>query len=207
MTINSIRLPYIAEQINKDLGFVVMFPDKTGNVYIMKEVPLELQKSATRAKYLKDYGLKPMVSFGVADDGILEVYGETKSPKALEKAQFLLESKFGINYLLAHGYITRDHALGMVAGAVLSKSAGEITVEQAVLTASAIYETVKAKNEKEINTWLGVSSAQLKRIAMSQDQTIAPETVAPKTVQTIEVASEEVVTVDAVTKTPRNTKK
>ncbi len=206
MAINSIRLPYIAEQISKKDGFVVMFPDKTGDVYVLADVPMELQKSVTRKAYFERLGIKPSVQFTVADDGILEIFGTAKNPKTLEKAQMLLESKFGLNYLLAHGYVTREHALGMVAGAVLAKSAGEISIDQAVATASAIYENVKAKNEKEINAWLGVSSSQLKKIAASQDQTVSPETIAPETIQTIEIKSEEVVTTNAVTTEPRNSR-
>lgn len=205
MAINAIRLPYIAEQISRKDGFVVMFPDQTGNVYILSEVPLEVQKKASRKAFFERFGIKPSVQFSVADDGILELSGEAKNPKVLEKAQALLESKFGLNYLLAHGFVTREQALGMVAGAVLSQSAGEVSVEQAVITAAAIYDNAKSKNEKEINSWLGISASQLKKISAAIDLE-SPADLEPKTVQTVDVTSE-AVTEGAVTKTPRNTKK
>ena len=204
MSINAIRLPYIAEQISRKDGFVVMFPDQSGSVYILSEVPLEVQKKATRQAYFERLGINPSVQFAVADDGILEVFGESKNPKVLEKAQSLLESKFGLNYLLAHGFVTREQALGLVAGAVLAQSAGEISVGQAVITASAIYDNAKSKNEKEINSWLGISSAQFKKISASVELD-NPSDLYPETVQTVDVNSE-TVTVESVTVEPRTAK-
>lgn len=204
MAINSIRLPYIAEQISRKEGFIVMFPDRSGDLYAMDSVPIEVQRASSRQEYIKKHNLKPIAAFEIASDGILEVYSSAKNPKVLEKAQVLLESKFGINYLLAHGYVSKGQALAMVAGAVMAQNAGEMSAKDAVETANTIYETVKAKNQNEINAWLGVSSAQIKRISATKDLSV-PSDVSPETIQTVDVNSE-AVTIEAVTVEPRTTK-
>jgi hypothetical protein len=198
--INSIRLPFIAEMISKKGGFVVMFPDSTGNVYRMNSVPIEVQRSSSRAEYMKKHNLKPVAVFEVAFDGILEIYSDQADPSLMKKAQDLLEKKFGISYLLVHNYITKVQALAMVSGAVLAHGGGDLSVSDSVTMAESAWQVARTKNVAEIHSWL--DSNEQKAIAASKDMS-DPEDLSPAAIQTIDVQSENVVTVDAVTTEPR----
>ena len=133
----------------------------------MDSVPMEVQRSTSRAEYLKKHSLKPIAVFEVATDGILEIYSDHSDPSLMKKAQDLLEKKFGISYLLVHNYITKVQALAMVSGAVLAHGGGDLSVSDSVAMAESAWQVARTKNIVEIHSWL--DSNEQKAIAASKE--------------------------------------
>lgn len=167
MALNLIRLPYIAERVSKKDGYVVMFPDGTGKVYHLMSVPTQLQQAATRDKYIKARKIEPCGILAVDPDGLLTLV-DVSNPSVQGKICALLEDRFGITYLLSHGYITKEIALSMVATGFVSAEGMEAS--DAVRVSEKLFGIVQQGQREEFRNWLGVSDSQVRKLTGSPDE-------------------------------------
>jgi uncharacterized protein YqgQ len=174
--LNSVRLPFIAELLKKK-GFVVLFPDQSGNIYLFPdEVPIEAQRESTRTDFLEKHGYKP-IAFLEIENGLLTCYG-----KSADLVKTLIDKRYTINYLLAHGFLTRELAQGKIATALVSQGASQVQPSDAAKVAASLVQELPFLDQER----LAFSMNQALKKSVNKSLPSA-ETNAPIEVQAVEL--------------------
>jgi hypothetical protein len=174
MAIRSIRLPYLAEPIGKKDGFVVMFPDGTGEAYILKALPPEIQYPDKRLEFFAANSIKPSIRFEVIE-GLLQpsiLIQSDLANKAVSKIATTVDvigGKYQISYLLAHRYLQPEHAIAMVAGSLIDDV---INSEQAVAIANRAYAEYKDQERESRYRAIGLTETKVLRYLTATSTTV-----------------------------------
>lgn len=163
----SARRPYVAKEFistpdpskkAKDRQYFVMFPDKSGNVYLLKQVPPFLRFEDKRQAYFTEKKIEPAVTLQVCDDGILEIVNHTWNPTLDQDVNSFLESddnELSVAWFLSWGYLTPGHVQANRAAQNRVASAGTLSENDAKLKAerefSAYMKRLKQNVEKTLN--------------------------------------------------------
>lgn len=191
LNLAAVRREYIAERIlvtpdaekpkDKVQKFLVMFRDKTGDVYLLDKVPPRLQDPVKRRKYFRDEEILPAITFGV-DEGILSAENHTENPLLLQEVEAFLNdanSGLGVAYLLSWEFVTHDFIKAANASNNFVASAGRKTVADAVAEAEQNYEQHLAEVSRKVRKTLGMSDfrsgASLAPASKDQDEDFEPQ--------------------------------
>lgn len=161
------RRPYVSETITvvhqdkpkqKSLKHMVMFPDKTGDVFLLDRVPPILADTAKRRQYFLAQEIGPVVKLTVVN-GLLEVIPLTDDPSLVVAVDAFFNdanSGLGVSYLLAWGYITEDHIKGAIASRNYVAALGSMTPKEAAASVNADYMEYRGQVRAKCRQVLGL---------------------------------------------------
>ena len=134
----------------REIKYLVMFPDGTGDIFLMDSVSPFLQDAKKRKDYFKAEAIEPAITFKVVD-GLLTSWNNTSNPdlpKAIVTFFDDSNSGLGLSYLLAWGYITREWVKADRAAEKFVLGAGQVSMKESAANASrefdAFMDTVRA---------------------------------------------------------------
>lgn len=162
------RRPYIAEQVTlvndgtgkkvKKLSHLVMFPDKTGDVYLLDRVPPILGDPAKRRGYMLQNEIMPVVRLTVVS-GLLEVIPLSDDPTLITAVDSFFNdanSGLGVAYLLAWNYITEEHIRGAIASRNYVAAMGQMTPAEAAKSVNSDYLEYRSQIRGKCRQVLGL---------------------------------------------------